>query len=96
LKKGANEATKSLNRGTSELIVLARDASPLEIILHLPLLCEDKNVAYIFVNSKAELGQACGTSRPVVAASILKDKNSSLNKDINALLVQVDKCFYQN
>ena len=42
IKKGANEATKTLNRGQSELIVMAADAEPLEIILHLPLLCEDK------------------------------------------------------
>ena len=42
IKKGANEATKTLNRNQSKLIVLAADAQPLEIILHLPLLCEDK------------------------------------------------------
>lgn len=43
LKKGANEATKSLNRGVSELIICAADTTPLAIILHLPVLCEDKN-----------------------------------------------------
>jgi hypothetical protein len=42
LKKGANEATKALNRGKAEFIVLAADTEPLEILLHLPLLCEDK------------------------------------------------------
>merc|ERR1712195_64117 len=35
-------ATKTLNRGIAELIVMAADAEPLEILLHLPLLCEDK------------------------------------------------------
>ena len=48
IKKGANEATKTLNRGIAELIVMAADATPLEILLHLPLLCEDKvNLIYI-------------------------------------------------
>ena len=42
LKKGANETTKALNRGLADLVVLAADTEPLEIILHLPLLCEDK------------------------------------------------------
>jgi U4/U6 small nuclear ribonucleoprotein SNU13 len=42
LKRGANEATKTLNRGISEFIVMAADTEPLEILLHLPLLCEDK------------------------------------------------------
>jgi Ribosomal protein L7Ae/L30e/S12e/Gadd45 family len=48
-KKGANEATKTLNRGISEMIIMAADAEPIEILLHLPLLCEDKNVPYVFV-----------------------------------------------
>ena len=69
LRKGANEATKTLNRGISEFVVMAADAEPLEvsfklflkisdffsrflsyfqILLHLPLLCEDKNVSYVF------------------------------------------------
>ncbi|KAL2470572.1 Ribosomal protein L7Ae/L30e/S12e/Gadd45 family protein [Abeliophyllum distichum] len=42
LKKGANEATKTLNRGISEFVVMAADTEPLEILLHLPLLAEDK------------------------------------------------------
>jgi U4/U6 small nuclear ribonucleoprotein SNU13 len=43
LKRGANESTKALNRGISELLILAKDTEPLAILLHLPLLCEDKN-----------------------------------------------------
>lgn len=31
---------------------MAADATPLEILLHLPLLCEDKNVPYVFIRSK--------------------------------------------
>lgn len=61
--RGANEATKTLNRGVSEIIVLAADTSPLAIVLHLPLLCEDKNVPYVYVPSKTALGRACGVSR---------------------------------
>eukprot|EP00731_Ephydatia_muelleri_P003558 Em0001g3558a len=71
LKKGANEATKALNRGIAEFIVMAADTEPLEILLHLPLLCEDKNVPYVFVPSKTALGRACGVSRPVIACSSL-------------------------
>ena len=51
LKKGANECTKSLNRGTSELVIMAADTSPLAIVLHLPLLAEDKNVSPVSIKS---------------------------------------------
>merc|ERR1719487_2445020 len=73
LKKGANESTKTLNRGISELIVMAADTEPIEILLHLPLICEDKNVPYVFIASKQALGRACGVSRPVVSCSILSN-----------------------
>jgi len=91
LRKGANEVTKTLNRGISEIVVMAADAEPLEIIMHLPLLCEDKNVPYVFVRSKAALGRACGVTRPVVAASITQNEGSQLNAQIQTIKEEVEK-----
>lgn len=91
IRKGANEATKTLNRGISELIVMAADAEPLEILLHLPLLCEDKNVPYVFVPSKVKLGRACGVSRPVIAVSITTNEGSDLKNQIIGMKNQIEK-----
>lgn len=49
VKRGANEVTKALNRGQSGLVVLAADAEPIEILLHIPLLCEDKVCKFSFL-----------------------------------------------
>ncbi|KAI8905872.1 ribonucleoprotein-associated protein [Gorgonomyces haynaldii] len=91
LKKGANEATKTLNRGISEFIVMAADTEPLEILLHLPLLCEDKNVPYVFVPSKTALGRACGVSRPVVACSVTSNDGSELATQIRNIKNEIEK-----
>eukprot|EP00126_Sphaerothecum_destruens_P000499 Sdes_comp10591_c0_seq1m2290 len=91
LRKGANEATKTLNRGISEFIVMAADTEPLEILLHLPLLCEDKNVPYVFVPSKQALGRACGVSRPVIAASVTVNEGSQLKSQIQSLKMAIEK-----
>ncbi|PRT56971.1 ribonucleoprotein-associated protein [Wickerhamiella sorbophila] len=91
LKKGANEATKTLNRGISEFIVMAADAEPIEIVLHLPLLCEDKNVPYVFVPSKVALGRACGVSRPVVSASVTSNDASQLKEQIYQLKDKIER-----
>ena len=91
LRKGANEATKTLNRGLSELIILAADTEPIEIILHLPLLCEDKNVPYVFVKSKAALGRACGVTRPVIAVSITSNEGSQLKSQLQKIKEDVEK-----
>ncbi|EED82477.1 candidate NHP2/L7aE family protein [Postia placenta Mad-698-R] len=91
LKKGANEATKTLNRGIAEVIILTADTEPLEILLHLPLLCEEKNVPYVFVSSKAALGRACGVTRPVIAASITTNENKELSSQIITIKKAIDK-----
>lgn len=80
-----------MNRGISEIIIMAGDTEPLEILLHLPLLCEDKNVPYVFVPSKQQLGRACGVSRPVIACSILVNEGSQLSSQITRMRVAIEK-----
>lgn len=90
LRKGANECAKTLNKGTSDLIILAADADPLAILLHLPVLCEDKNVPYVFVESRAVLGRACGVTRPVIACSILSSGDGPLESLVLSIRQKVD------
>jgi len=70
---------------------MTADTEPLEILLHLPLLCEDKNVPYVFVPSKQALGRACGVSRPVIAASVTTNEGSELKTQIQALKIEIEK-----
>lgn len=91
LRKGANEATKTLNRGLADIIVMAADAEPLEILLHLPLLCEDKNVPYVFVRSKQALGRACGVSRPIIACSVTTNEGSQLKSQITSIQQEIER-----
>lgn len=70
---------------------MAADAQPLEILLHLPLLCEDKNVPYVFVRSKTALGRACGVSRAVVACAITASEGSQLKPQMTAMHKEIEK-----
>jgi U4/U6 small nuclear ribonucleoprotein SNU13 len=63
----------------------------LAILLHLPILAEDKNVPYVFVESKVALGRACGVSRAVIAASITSNESSELSASIRELKMQVER-----
>jgi len=58
--KGANEVTKAIERKTAKLVVMAEDVQPEEILAHIPLLCEEKEIYYTYVPSKRELGAAAG------------------------------------
>lgn len=70
IKKGINEVTKCINKGTAKLVIIAVDAEPPEITYSLPILCEDKGINYIHIQSKRALGKACSIERPVVACCI--------------------------
>jgi large subunit ribosomal protein L7Ae len=68
IKKGTNETTKAVERNLAKLVVIAEDVMPPEIVLHLPFLCDEKKVPYIYVPSKKRLGEAAGLV--VAAASV--------------------------
>ncbi|KAG9130686.1 hypothetical protein Leryth_018075 [Lithospermum erythrorhizon] len=72
-------------------VVMAADTEPLEILLHLPLLAEDKNVPYVFVPSKQALGRACGVTRPVIACSVTTNEGSQLKPQIQQLKDAIEK-----
>jgi U4/U6 small nuclear ribonucleoprotein SNU13 len=78
LKKGANESIKALNRGIAQFIILAADTEPLSLVLSLPLICEDKNVPYVFLPSRQALGRACNVSRPVISCAILSGETGNM------------------
>lgn len=63
LKKGVNEVMKVLNKHKAEVVIMAADTNPLEMLLNLPALCEEHSVPYCFVDSVAALGRACGIQR---------------------------------
>ena len=44
--------------------IIAGDISPIDVISHIPMLCEENDIPYVFTPSKAELGAAAGTKRP--------------------------------
>jgi len=71
IKKGVNEVTKAVERGTAVLVVIAEDANPKEIVMHIPELGKEKGVTVVKVPSKEELGAAAGLSVSTIAIAII-------------------------
>ena len=71
ISKGANETTKQVERGQAKLVVMAEDVTPEEILAHMPVLCEEKNIPYTYVPSKQELGNAAGLGVGTAAVAIV-------------------------
>lgn len=90
IKKGMNETTKAIERGIAQFVVIAEDVDPEEIVMHLPVLCEEKKIPYGYVSSKQELGRAVGIDVACAAACIVdpgeaKDDLKEIIDKLNSL-----------
>merc|ERR1711865_203744 len=72
VKRGVKETVKAVRKGQTGLVVIAADISPIDVLSHLPILCEDKGIPYMYVRSRAEIGEACKTKRPTSCVMICK------------------------
>ena len=72
VRKGINEVTKSIERNLASLVVIAEDVEPEEVVMHIPTLCEQKKIAFVYVPTKADIGNAIGINVPCSAVSIEK------------------------
>jgi large subunit ribosomal protein L7Ae len=71
LRKGVNETTKAVEREKAILVVIAADVDPREVVMHLPLLCDEKDIAYTYVPSRKELGDAAGIGVSTASLAIV-------------------------
>ncbi|MFP4045512.1 MAG: 50S ribosomal protein L7Ae [Candidatus Aenigmatarchaeota archaeon] len=70
LSIGTNETTKTIERGNADLVAIAEDVEPPEIVMHLGPLCEEKDITFVYVEKKDDLGRAAGIDVPTAALAI--------------------------
>ena len=73
IKKGSNEVTKAIEKGTAKLVAIAKNVNPPEITMHIPLLSKEKDVLCVEVPSKEELGAAAGISVGTASIAIVEE-----------------------
>jgi large subunit ribosomal protein L7Ae len=86
--KGTNEVTKFVERGQAKLVLIATDVDPEEIVAHLPMLCEEKKIPYIYVPDKLELGKASGIEVASASACIINPGKAK--EAVEEIIEQVD------
>lgn len=87
IKKGTNEVTKAIERGNAKLVVVAKDVTPPEVVMHLPLLSKEKGIPCVQVGSREELGAAAGLAVSSGSVAIIDEGDAKkLIKEIAAQL----------
>ena len=86
IRRGVKETVKALRKDKGGVVIIAADISPIDVLSHLPVLCEEKGVPYIYVKSRAEVGEACKTKRPTSCVMITKpDKGKDSYDDFKEM-----------
>tara|TARA_B110000014_G_C19580401_1_gene308656 strand:- start:85 stop:459 length:375 start_codon:yes stop_codon:yes gene_type:complete len=91
LKKGSNEVTKAAERGTAKMIVMAENVNPAELLAHVPLICKEKNIPFIYVEDQAYLAEAAGMATGAKTAAIaLMEIAKGAEEAFNGVKVHTD------
>ena len=69
--KGTNEVTKFIERGDAKLVVIAEDVDPAEIVAHIPVLADEKEIPYVYLPTKEQVGGAAGLTVGTASACIV-------------------------
>jgi large subunit ribosomal protein L7Ae len=92
VRKGTNETTKAIERAQAKLVIIAEDVDPPEVVAHLPLLCEERKIPYVFVPSKEKVGGALGIDVGAASACIVKEGDATgLVKELVARIEQMKR-----
>jgi large subunit ribosomal protein L7Ae len=57
VRAGTNTVTKLVEQKKAQLVVIAHDVDPIELVLFLPALCRKMGIPYCIVKGKARLGR---------------------------------------
>ncbi|CAG9828931.1 unnamed protein product [Diabrotica balteata] len=90
IRCGLKDVQKRLRKGETGIVLFAGDVWPLDIMCHLPVVCEDKNIPYVFVPSRKDLGAAMGVKRGCLTVLIkshneYKDAFDELSEEVKHL-----------
>lgn len=87
IKKGSNEATKAIERGIAQLVLIGGDVEPAEIVMHLGPLCDEKKIPYLYISKQNDIGAACGLEVGSAAAAIVK--SGKAKETIDTIAAQI-------
>jgi len=84
LASGINKIVNLVERKKAQLVVIAHDVDPIEVVVYLPALCRKMEVPYCIVKGRARLGQLVG--RKMCTSVAFTDIKAEHKQDLSKLV----------
>lgn len=93
-RNGLKDVQMRIRKGETGIVVFAGDVQPVDIMIHLPAVCEEKEIPYCYTPSKADLGAALGVKRGTLMVLLrehedYKEAFNELKEEIKHLSVDL-------
>jgi len=87
VRSGVNTVTTLVEQKKAQLVVIAHDVDPIELVLFLPALCRKMGVPYCIVKGKARLGRVVHrkTATCLAFSNVNPDDKASLAKLVESV-----------
>jgi len=87
LKQGANCVVRAVEQKKAQLVVIAHDVEPLELVLFIPSLCRKMGIPYCIIKGKARLGRLVNrkTCTCVALTSVESGDRGQFSKVLEAI-----------
>ena len=79
VRQGVNTATSLVEQKKAQLVVIAHDVDPIELVIFLPSLCRKMGVPYCIVKNKARIGRLVRRKTCTCVALTQVESNDKLN-----------------
>merc|ERR1712213_153705 len=82
VRHGVNAVTTLIEKKKAQLVVIANDVDPIELVMFLPALCRKMGVPYCIVKNKSRLGRVCRrkTTTCLAITNVESSDRNALNK----------------
>lgn len=83
LISGVKDVQKAIRKGSKGIVLMEANVSPIDTISHFPILCEDNELLYMFVEDEFPL------PRPACIVLIDEEKSSLFQKYYDSLKLEL-------
>lgn len=87
---GVKDTGKALKKNEPGICVLGGNVTPMDVITHIPGICEENNTPFVFLPMKEQISEYAKRTSPVACVVIRQPKGEGYENEYNDVLQEIN------